>query len=202
MGGFLAEFGHSGPFGPVLEPPWGERRNPVSVSKKSYASLAFYFLALAVFLVDQWVKLWVVDHMGLYQSIPLVNGFFSLTYVRNIGAAFSAFSGQVWGLALVAAAVGVAIVVYEWRLKTPSLGHVLSLGLLLGGTMGNFLDRVRLRYVVDMFDLQWHGHNIWPIFNIADMSIDVGVGILLLVFFLESRRPALAELAPGEASAH
>lgn len=157
------------------------------MTKKSFASLAFYFLALAVYAIDQWVKLWVVDHMGLYQSIPLLNGFFSLTYVRNIGAAFSAFSGQVWGLAAVAAAVAIAIIVYLHRLKEVTLGHVLSLGLLLGGTIGNFSDRIRLQYVVDMFDLQWQGRNIWPIFNIADMAIDVGVGILLLVFFLESR---------------
>lgn len=169
------------------------------MTKKSYASLACYFLALAVYAIDQWVKLWVVDHMGLYQSIPLINGFFALTYVRNIGAAFSAFSGQVWGLAAVAAAVAVAIVVYERRLKEVTLGHVLSLGLLLGGTLGNFSDRIRLQYVVDMFDLQWHGKNIWPIFNIADIAIDVGVGILLLVFFLESRqakREAQAAEAP------
>ncbi|HEY9856103.1 MAG TPA: signal peptidase II [Stenomitos sp.] len=169
------------------------------MTKKSFASLACYFLAMAVYATDQWVKLWVVDHMGLYQSIPLINGFFALTYVRNIGAAFSAFSGQVWGLACIAAAVAIAILVYEWRLKEKTLGHVLALGLLLGGTLGNFSDRIRLQYVVDMFDAQWHGKNFFPIFNIADICIDVGVGILLLVFFLESRQAK--QLAAKESSA-
>lgn len=171
------------------------------MTKKAYASLAFYFLALAVYATDQWVKLWVVDHMSLYQSIPLINGFFALTYVRNIGAAFSAFSGQVWGLAAVAGAVSIAIIVYERRLKEVTLGHTISLGLLLGGTLGNFSDRIRLQYVVDMFDAQWHGRNFFPIFNIADICIDVGVGILLLVFFLEGRQAkrmaeAAAKVAP------
>lgn len=157
------------------------------MSKKVFANLAFYFLAIAVFMIDQWVKLWVVDHMGLYESIPLLKGTFALTYVRNIGAAFSAFSGQVWGLALVAGVVSLAIMSYYHRLKEASLGHLLSLGFLLGGTLGNFADRVRLHYVVDMFDLQFHGRNIFPIFNIADMAIDGGVAILLLVFLLESK---------------
>lgn len=157
------------------------------MSKNAYARLAFYFLAIAVFMIDQWVKLWVVDHMSLYQSIPLLNGFFALTYVRNIGAAFSAFSGQVWALALVAGVVSLAIITYQHRLKQVTFGHVISLGFLLGGTLGNFADRVRLHYVVDMFDLQFHGRNIFPIFNVADMAIDGGVAILLLIFLLESR---------------
>ncbi|HEY9899765.1 MAG TPA: signal peptidase II [Pantanalinema sp.] len=168
------------------------------MTKKSFACLAFYFLALAVFLLDQWVKLWVVDHMGLYQSIPLIKDLFALTYVRNIGAAFSAFSGQVWALALVAGSVSVAIMVYIHRQKEVTLGHVLSLGLLLGGTFGNFLDRVRLGYVVDMFDAQWQGRNFFPIFNIADVAIDTGVAILLLLFFLESREAKrVAQAAQG-----
>ncbi|MBO9541005.1 signal peptidase II [bacterium] len=173
------------------------------MSKKSFACLAFYFLALAVYFLDQWLKLWVVDHMGLYQSIPLVKDYFALTYVRNIGAAFSAFSGQVWALALVAGSVSVAIIVYMHRLKEITLGHVLSLGLLLGGTLGNFSDRVRLGYVVDMFDAQWQGRNFFPIFNVADIAIDTGVAILLLIFFLESReakRVAAAQAQGGDSS--
>lgn len=163
--------------------------------KKFLASLPFYALAAATLGLDQWVKHWVVSNMALYQSDPVVPGYLALTYVRNIGAAFSAFSGQVVGLSVVAAVVAIAIVYYEWRLPQRTLGHVLSLGLLLGGTLGNFLDRVRLGYVVDMFDLQWAGQNIWPIFNIADMAIDIGVGILLLMFFLESRQKKRAEAA-------
>ncbi|MNY03134.1 Lipoprotein signal peptidase [compost metagenome] len=143
--------------------------------------------------------------MGLYQSIPLIKDYFALTYVRNIGAAFSAFSGQVWALALVAGSVSVAIIVYMHRLKEISLGHVLSLGLLLGGTLGNFSDRVRLGYVVDMFDAQWQGRNFFPIFNVADIAIDTGVAILLLIFFLESReakRVAAAQAQSGDSDAH
>lgn len=157
---------------------------------------AFFAIALAAFGLDQAFKHWVVGHMGLYETIPLVPNLFALTYVRNIGAAFSAFSGQVTGLSLIAGVVAIAIVVYMFRLKEQRTAlHVASLGLLLGGTLGNFTDRIRLGYVVDMFDLQWNGQNIFPIFNIADICIDVGVGLLLLLFFLESRREKRAAQA-------
>jgi signal peptidase II len=162
------------------------------VSKPLAGIPAFFAIALAAFGLDQAFKHWVVSHMALYESIPLIPNLFALTYVRNIGAAFSAFSGQVAGLSIVAGVVAIAIVVYMVRLKERTALHALSLGLLLGGTLGNFVDRVRLGYVVDMFDLQWNGQNIFPIFNIADISIDVGVGLLLLLFYLESRRERLA----------
>jgi signal peptidase II len=169
---------------------------------KPFAGLpAFFAIALAAFGLDQAFKNWVVGHMGLYESIPLIPGLFALTYVRNIGAAFSAFSGQVTGLSLIAGVVAIAIVVYMIRLKGRTPLHAVSLGLLLGGTLGNFTDRIRLGYVVDMFDLQWNGQNIFPIFNIADIAIDVGVGLLLLLFFLESRREKrAAQQAPQDQS--
>lgn len=171
------------------------------MSPKLIRRVACYVLAVAVFGLDQWVKHWVVTHMVLYQSLPVFRDLFALTYVQNIGAAFSLFSGKVWGLALVAGLVAVAIIVYLQRLKQVTVGHVLSLGLLLGGTLGNFLDRIRLNYVVDMFNLEWHGRNIWPIFNVADMAIDVGVGILLLVFLWESHQAQhLSETANGSAT--
>lgn len=160
---------------------------------KPFAGIpAFFAIALATLGLDQGFKYWVVSNIGLYESIPLIPNLFALTYVRNIGAAFSAFSGHVGPLALIAAAVSIAIVVYMVRLKERTGLHIASLGLLLGGTVGNLADRIRLGYVVDMFDLQWNGQNIFPIFNIADIAIDVGVGLLLLLFYLESRRERLA----------
>lgn len=166
------------------------------MSPRAIKLIACYVLALAVLGLDQWVKHWVDAHLALYQSMPVVPGYFALTYVRNIGAAFSLFSGKVPVLAAVAGTVAIAIVVYLQRLKPVTIGHALSLGLLLGGTLGNFHDRLRLGYVIDMFDLQWGGRNIWPIFNIADMGIDVGVAILLLVFLWESRQAASTPESP------
>ena len=162
------------------------------MSKPLVGIPAFFAIALAALGLDQAFKHWVVSNMGLFESIPLIPNLFALTYVRNIGAAFSAFSGHVGPLALIAGSVSIAIIVYMFRLKERTALHVVSLGLLLGGTVGNLSDRLRLGYVVDMFDLQWHGQNIFPIFNIADIAIDVGVGLLLLLFFLESRRERLA----------
>lgn len=162
---------------------------------KPFAGIpAFFAIALTALGLDQAFKYWVVSNMGLYESIPLIPNLFALTYVRNIGAAFSAFSGHVGPLALIATTVAIAIIVYVIRLKERTALHVVSLGLLLGGTVGNLADRLRLGYVVDMFDLQWNGQNIFPIFNIADIAIDVGVGLLLLLFYLESRRERRAAL--------
>lgn len=172
------------------------------MSKPFLGIPAFFAIALAALGLDQAFKHWVTSNMGLYESIPLIPNLFALTYVQNIGAAFSAFSGQATGLSIIAGVVAIAIVVYIVRLKERTTLHVLSLGLLLGGTLGNFLDRVRLGYVVDMFDLQWNGQNIFPIFNIADIAIDVGVGLLLLLFYLESRRERRAAQQQKDQSTH
>lgn len=178
--------------------------------KNLRASMPFYIVALAILAIDQLSKFLVTQHLSIpmapYPGHPfyryeipfyhpdrpwtmaLIPGYFALTFVLNTGAAFSSFSGQTLPLALVAAAVAIAIIVYERKLPVRSGWTVASLGLLLGGTLGNFVDRLRLHVVVDMFDLQWMGHNIWPIFNVADMAIDVGVALLILHFLLEGRR--------------
>jgi len=145
-----------------------------------YETLTVYLLALCTLLVDQFSKAGVEAAIALGQSVPLIDGYLHLTYVRNFGAAFSLFWGRGGTLSAVAVAVALGVVVYQLRRRPRALLAVLSLGLLLGGALGNLVDRVTLGYVRDMVDLQWHGRNVWPIFNVADMAILSGVGLMLL----------------------
>jgi signal peptidase II len=166
----------------------------------------FSCAALALWL-DQWLKFWVINNMSLhYPSIPLIPGYFALTYTRNFGAAWSMLWSQTHLLIGIAGVVACGIVLYAIRERHSAWLQMIGLGFLLGGALGNLLDRSRLGYVIDMFDLQYGGRNIFPIFNIADICIDIGVACLLLYSFMAGRqeKAALAAEAtlgarPGDA---
>lgn len=158
--------------------------------KTPYETLTFYLLAIATLLLDQFAKFGIVAAMALGQSHPLIDGVLHLTYVRNFGAAFSLFWGHAGQLSFAAGAIALGVVVYQWHSKPRDLMEVCSLGLLLGGALGNFIDRLALGYVRDMFDLRWQGQNVWPIFNVADMAVLAGVGCMLLHAYLSSRQAA------------
>ncbi|TAK31743.1 MAG: signal peptidase II [Chloroflexota bacterium] len=137
-----------------------------------------FLIAGVILLADQASKLWVRTNLFPGQSVP-AEWPVRLTHVTNSGAAFGLLPAQTTFFILVAAVVIVLILLYDRIL--PQSGPLLkiSLGLQLGGAVGNLVDRVRYGYVVDFFDLQ-----VWPVFNVADASIVVGVAILfyLLVF--------------------
>ncbi|MEB3285603.1 MAG: signal peptidase II [Candidatus Sericytochromatia bacterium] len=157
-----------------------DKQGPKLASMFVYATMAL--------VTDQVLKTWVITHMALhYPSIPLVPGYFALTYTQNFGAAWSMFWAQTWFLVSIATAVAVGIVFYAIQMKDRTWLQMAGLGFLLGGALGNLYDRARLGYVIDMFDLQRDGHNIFPIFNVADICIDVGVGLLLLATYLAGR---------------
>lgn len=138
-------------------------------------------LSAVVIALDQITKLWVVSSLRLHESIPLLP-FFSLTYVQNTGAAFSFLAGaggwQRWFFLVLAVAASAAILVWLWRLRENQGLVAGALSLVLGGALGNFIDRARLGYVIDFLDFhyqQWH----WPAFNVADAAITCGVILLL-----------------------
>jgi signal peptidase II len=156
---------------------------------------AFRFGAIIALIVlcDQASKLWIVNHFTLYESLPVLPGFFNLTYLTNTGAAFGILAGQhaQWrhvffvGVALVALVV---IVVMYLRLREESFFYELSLGFIAGGAMGNLVDRIRVGSVVDFLDVYIGSHH-WPAFNVADSAISVGVAIFLVYsFFFEGKR--------------
>lgn len=149
--------------------------------------LKWLWLSVAVFAVDQLTKLWVVDAFELYESIevmPLLN----LTYVQNKGAAFSFLSSaggwQRWFLTGVAViAIGV-LVTWLRRLKPAERLLAISMSMVLGGAIGNLYDRVAYGYVIDFLDAHYQDMH-WPVFNVADAAISIGV-VLMLIEMLTS----------------
>jgi signal peptidase II len=136
----------------------------------------FLGVAALIFLIDQASKYLVLKHLSLgeaWNPIPLLRPLVTLTHVTNTGAAFGLFQDQGTLFAIVAILVVVGIVVFYRYLPPNQLWLRVSLGLQLGGALGNLLDRVRLGRVVDFIDFK-----IWPVFNLADTAIVCGVGIL------------------------
>ncbi len=144
--------------------------------------LKWLWLSLLVLILDQASKLAIDASMQLYESIPLLPSF-NLTYAHNTGAAFSflAHAGgwQRWLFAGLAVVMSGIIAVWLARLQKHETLLAVALSLVLGGAIGNLIDRVAYGYVIDFLDVyyqDWH----WPAFNIADSAICIGVGLMLL----------------------
>ncbi|MGD7034759.1 signal peptidase II [Methylotuvimicrobium buryatense] len=143
------------------------------------------WLSFVVLVLDQVTKLAVAANMQLYQSIQVLP-FFNLTYVHNTGAAFSFLSEaggwQRWFFAVLAFVISVVITVWLARLKRHETLLAVSLALVLGGAVGNLIDRLAYGYVIDFLDVyyqDWH----WPAFNIADSAITIGVALMIAESF-------------------
>ena len=138
---------------------------------------------VAIVALDQLTKIIVDRSMPLHQSIAIIDGLFNLTYVRNAGAAFGLFAGSAEifrrpFLILVSILASVFIIVMMKRLAEKETGLVTGLSFILGGAMGNLIDRVIYGDVIDFLDVYWRNYH-WPAFNIADSFITIGVGIML-----------------------
>jgi signal peptidase II len=132
-------------------------------------------VAAAVLVADQALKALITAWLGDGRVVDLLGGLVRLDYTRNSGAAFGFYQGGGALLVLIAVGVSVGIILSYRRLaRSPWIVRA-ALGLILGGAIGNLVDRVRLGYVVDFIDLRW-----WPVFNLADSAIVVGVGLLIL----------------------
>jgi len=155
---------------------------------------AKYLILLAatplILLVDQLTKLYIDRTMKLYQSIPVVDGLFSITYLRNRGAAFSFLADASWRLPffLFATVIAViAILMAFTKLRDEQHFAAVSLTMILAGAVGNLIDRVRMGEVIDFLDVYWRNHH-WPAFNVADSAICVGVALLAFDMFREEKR--------------
>ena len=153
-------------------------------------------VALLVILLDQATKEWVRGAFSLHESVPVIPGFFHLTYIRNTGAAWGMFSGQNLALAVLAFAMLVALVLFRRQFLPPGRVHRVALGLLCGGIVGNLFDRLRLAYVVDFLDFFHRGWH-FPAFNVADSAICIGVAIYVLGTLLAPRAAAPAPETPA-----
>ena len=139
--------------------------------------LTFFLIALIVVALDHVSKFFISANMTLGQSIP-EEGFFRITYGTNEGGVFGLFANQAFLITLTAIVGVAAILVYS---RYPQANRVLvrvALGLLLGGAVGNLIDRIRFGEVVDFIDV-----GAWPVFNVADSAVVVGV-ILIIYYFL------------------
>jgi signal peptidase II len=142
---------------------------------------------LATVLLDQASKLLVVRMVPLHDTIPVIRGFFNLVHVRNRGMAFGLLNrpGVEFGFyILVAASIGAVVVLLLWslRLQDENQRILPGLSLIMGGAIGNLIDRIRLGEVIDFLDF-FIATRHWPAFNVADSAITVGtfwVGLLLL----------------------
>ncbi|MGZ8152855.1 MAG: signal peptidase II [Methylovulum sp.] len=157
--------------------------------------LKWLWLSLLAVILDQASKIVIDNSMQLYQSIPVIP-FFNLTYVHNTGAAFSFLSDaggwQRWAFAGLASIISVMIGVWLTRLQKHETLLAVALSLVLGGAIGNLIDRVAYGYVIDFLDVyvgNWH----WPAFNIADSAITLGVGLMLAESFglVGSKQPSV-----------
>ena len=141
-------------------------------------SVVFFLTALLIAAADQLIKLWIRSNLAIGESLPEA-GFFRITHIHNTGAAFGLFQGQSFALIMVSFVGVVVILVYvlffyrRFPLPNNTLGRI-ALGLILGGTVGNLIDRLYFGYVTDFI----YVGNWWPAFNIADSAVVVGVIIL------------------------
>lgn len=133
-----------------------------------------FVLPLAVVILDQFSKYIVVEIMSLGESIPIIEEVFHLTYILNPGAAFGMFAhNRLFFIAIAVIVIGIIIwarreiLASPWEVKA-------GCGLFLGGAIGNLIDRARQGLVIDFFDFR-----IWPVFNIADIAICIGVGLII-----------------------
>jgi signal peptidase II len=148
-------------------------------------SVIWPFAALVVIL-DRITKWLVVTRMKPLESIPLIPGVFHLTYVRNPGAAFGVLAYRRDFFLIVTALVIASVLYYSKYVSKDQVFLRASLGLQLGGAIGNLIDRLRSGLVVDFLDFR-----VWPVFNVADSAIVVGTGVVILLL-LKSPRDAPA----------
>lgn len=159
--------------------------------KDFFWKLAYLAIAGGVFLIDQTTKAWAIRRLRLGQEISLIPGFLNLSYAQNTGIAFSMLddhgdAGR-WGLSIVGIVAATLVIYFFWRTPRTDDRILGALVLLLGGIAGNVTDRVRLGFVVDFIDVQfgsWH----YPTFNVADMAIVCGAGLIMLDLILAKRQ--------------
>lgn len=161
-------------------------------------------LALLIVIVDQVTKWAIVEWVALYEKIPL-NSFINLTHQRNTGAAFSFLANaggwQRWFFVVLATAVSVIIAVWLWRIRHEGQAVLAAgLALVLGGAVGNLIDRILLGHVTDFIQV-WFGNWAFPSFNVADAGITVGAALLIIdSLFFSGREEKKGDSDPNSKS--
>lgn len=150
-------------------------------------------LSLILTVLDQVSKTWVIHHLP-DRGITVLAGWFDLRRVHNTGAAWGVFQGFSDGLIVLSLVMLVLIIVFRRSFLTDTVVHQVAMGCMVGGILGNLIDRIRLGYVVDFLDFyrgDWH----FPAFNVADMAICIGVGLYMITQIFPAR-PAASPAGP------
>ena len=142
-------------------------------------------IAAVVVIADQLSKL-LIQNVTALQDVEIIRDFFYLTYVKNTGAAWSLFSDMTGVLTLISA-VAVGVMLWYIITKKPKGLTLVAVALMAGGAAGNMIDRLFLQYVRDFLHFYIFGYD-FPVFNVADIALCVGVGLLLLSAFLEEEQ--------------
>jgi len=148
-------------------------------------------VSLAIIALDQWSKNWVVQHFNLGETFVLISGLFHFTYIRNTGAAFGMLANLDPAIRTpffyIVPTLALSVIAWIYvRLTDEDKLLKCSLAFVVGGAIGNFIDRIRYGYVVDFFDFHVRD-NHFPAFNVADMAISFGVILMFIDLFLKMR---------------
>jgi signal peptidase II len=157
------------------------------MASKIHARLPYVVLTAVILVFDRWTKGLILSRFQLNESISVIDGFFSITYVRNTGVAFGIFSSASSPaksilLSLFTAVAATVVIAYSMRNSVHNHLLQIALGLILGGALGNLYDRLAYGYVVDFLEF-YVGSYHWPSFNVADSAITSGVALLAIEVF-------------------
>ena len=155
-------------------------------------------IVAASVLVDQLTKLWTVAALGVGESVEFLPGVLRFTYIQNKGAAFGMLSDNRWVFMIVSSVAIIALLAYLWKFRPDSVWACTAISLIIGGGIGNMIDRVRLSYVVDMIDFCAFPKLWMWVFNVADACVCVGAGILFVWLIASMIAEAKQEKAKKE----
>jgi signal peptidase II len=165
---------------------------------KKYVILA----AVSGFLIalDQLTKMYIHNHFQLGDSIAVIPGYFNITYVRNFGAAFGFLAEshpgfrEIFFLSMPPFALLIILLIMR-SVAEKDYPQILALSAVFGGAIGNYIDRLKFRYVIDFLDFHIQSTYSWPAFNVADTAIVCGVGLLLILMLFEKKQKSGTEEA-------
>ena len=164
------------------------------------AKLRYLLVSLGVLVLDQWTKWLVEAHLPHHTAEPIIPGLLNLTHVRNTGVAFGLFASDLgggWLLTLLGLGALAAVGVYFWFAPSRDRSLLVALALVVGGAVGNLIDRVSSGAVTDFIDVYLGPHH-WPSFNVADSAISIGIVLMAIDSFRPRHREAPAAVTAVE----